>query len=179
MNKKVLVLSGSYRKRGNSDRLCDQFILGAREAGHTAEKIHLGDKKINHCIGCRACQANEGKCVHSDDMADVMKKMLDADVIVIATPVYFYAMAGQVKTLIDRVFARGSALKNKEFYIIVSATDRGQSVAQIVIQEFRGFFHCLPGAIEKGIIYGTGARNVGDIEGMPAMTDAYKMGKSV
>ena len=76
MAKKVLILSGSPRKGGNSDLLCDQFMLGAQAAGNPAEKIFLRDKKIDHCIACGACQDNGGQCVQQDDMAEILDKMI-------------------------------------------------------------------------------------------------------
>lgn len=180
MIKNVLVISGSYRKGGNSDRLCDQFILGATEAGHTAEKLYLSDMTINNCRGCFSCFSNQGQCIHYDDMDKVFEKAQKADIIVLATPIYYHSMSGQMKTLIDRTFARGrTAFGNKEFYIVISATDSGEDVAEVVLQEFRGFFRFTPGAVEKGVVYGTGARMIGDIEGMPAMEEAYQMGKSI
>jgi multimeric flavodoxin WrbA len=89
MSKKVLVLSASPRRGGNSDLLCDQFMLGAEEAGHQVEKIFLRDKQINYCFACDSCQGNGGICAHDDDMAQVLDKMIAADVLVMATPVYF------------------------------------------------------------------------------------------
>jgi len=88
MGKKVLVLSASPRKGGNSDLLCDQFMLGAKEAGNQVEKIYIQDKKINFCFGCLACQSNGGSCVQHDDMEEIMEKMIESDVLVLATPVY-------------------------------------------------------------------------------------------
>ena len=179
MNKKVLVLSGSPRKNGNSEILCDQFINGASEEGHSVEKIFLGDKKINYCIACGSCQRNNGVCIHKDDMAEILEKMIEADVIVMASPVYFYTMDAQVKTLIDRTFARYTEIKNKDFYIIITAADEGKELLERTIEGFRGFMDCLPGAKEKGIIYGTGAWAKGDIKGSKAMNEAYTMGKLV
>jgi len=101
MSKKVLVLSGSPRKGGNSDILCDQFMLGAEEAGNQAEKIFLRDKEINYCVACDTCKRNGDICNQDDDMAEVLDKMIAADVIVMATPVYFYTMNAQMKTLIE------------------------------------------------------------------------------
>ena len=123
MAKKILLLSASPRKGGNSDLLCDQFIRGAGEAGNQVEKIFLRDRKINYCTGCGACRKNGGKCVQKDDMAEVLDKMIAADVIVMATPVYFYTMNAQMKTLIDRTCARYSEIRNKDFYFIVAAAD--------------------------------------------------------
>jgi len=99
MSKKVLVLSSSPRRNGNSDLLCDQFITGAREAGHQVEKVSLKDNKINYCTGCGVCVDKPGTCSQKDDMAEILDKMIGAEVIVMATPVYFYTMCGQMKTL--------------------------------------------------------------------------------
>ena len=105
MTKKILVLSSSFRKGGNSDTLCDQFVKGAVEAGHQVEKIFINDKQIGYCHGCGVCNTTH-KCVLHDDMAEILDKMIQADVIVMATPVYFYSMNGQMKTLIDRTVPR-------------------------------------------------------------------------
>ena len=103
--KNILVISSSPRRNGNSDLLCDEFIKGALEAGNKVEKVFLADKKINVCLGCGACY-NTSKCIQKDDMVDLNDKMVEADVIVLATPVYFYSMAGQLKVLIDRCVPR-------------------------------------------------------------------------
>ena len=179
MDKKVLVLSASPRKGGNSDILCDQFMQGAKEAGNKAEKIFLRDKEINYCIACDTCQSNGGNCDQSDDMAEVLDRMIAADVIVMATPVYFNTMNAQMKTLIDRTYSRYAKISNKEIYFIVTAANPRKQMMERTIEGFRGFIYFLPGAKEKGIIYGTGAWNMGDIKGTKAMTEAYEMGKTV
>jgi multimeric flavodoxin WrbA len=178
MSKKVLVLSASPRKGGNSDLLWDQFFLGAKEAGNHVEKIFLSNKKINYCTGCYACKGR-GDCVQQDDMAEVLEKMIATDVILMATPVYFYTMNAQMKTLIDRTCSRYTEISNKEMYFIVTAADTSKQAMERTVEGFRGFTSCLSGAKEKGIIYGTGAWNVGDIKGHPAMKQAYEMGKAV
>ena len=179
MSKKVLVLSASPRKGGNSDLLCDQFMLGVKEADNQAEKNFLRDKKINYCVACDACRGNGGSCVQKDDMAEVLDKMISADVIVMATPVYFYTMDAQMKTLIDRTVARYTEIRNKDFYFIVTAADGRKQAMERTLEGFRGFTSCLSGAKEKGIVYGTGAWNKGDIKGSQAMKQAYEMGKNV
>lgn len=158
--------------------LCDQFILGAKEAGNKTEKIFLRDKEINYCVACEGCREN-GICVQKDDMAEILVKMIDSDVIVMATPVYFYTMDAQMKTLIDRTVARYTEINNKEFYFIVAAADDSKQAMERTVEGFRGFTSCLNGATEKGIIYGTGAWNKGDIQGSPAMKEAFEMGKAV
>lgn len=178
MSKNVLVLSGSPRKSGNSDLLCDQLILGAKEAGNKVEKIFISDKKIGYCTGCYACKSS-GKCVQKDDMADILEKLIKADVIVMATPVYFYTLDAQMKTLIDRTVARYTEINNKEFYFIATAAVNGKAFLERTIECFRGFTDCLEGAEEKGVIYGTGAWQKGDIKRSKAMNDAYEMGKNI
>ena len=180
MNKKVLIISASPRRGGNSDTLCDQFMMGANEAGNKAEKIFLQDKKINYCTGCGICTKNGKGCVQKDDMAEILEKMIAADVIVMATPVYFYSMNGQMKTFIDRVCARYTEITNKDVYLIATAADSDESMLDRTIEGFRGFFiDCLSNITEKGIIRATGVYGVGDIQKSPAMTKAYEMGKTV
>ena len=121
--KKILVISASPRKGGNSDLLCDQFAKGAREAGHEVEKIRLAEKKVGYCTGCYACQKLH-KCVQQDDANELVEKMLSADSIVLATPVYFYSMDAQLKALIDRTVSRWDdfgRFKGTEFWLLITA----------------------------------------------------------
>lgn len=111
-------------------------------------------------------------------MTEILDKMIHADVIVMATPVYFYNMSGQMKTLIDRTYARYTEISNKEMYFIMTAAVGSKALLERTLEGFRGFTSCLSGAKEKGVIYGTGAWDVGDIKGSPAMTQAYEMGKN-
>ena len=178
MSKKILVLSASFRKHGNSDILCDQFVKGAREAGNDVEKIYVNDKKINYCRGCGVCNTTH-KCIQKDDMREILDKMVAADVIVMATPVYFYSMNGQMKTLIDRTVPRYQEISGKDFYFIVAAADDSHANMRRTLEGFRGFTEdCLEGAREKGIIYGTGVWQAGEIETSPVMQEAYEMGRS-
>jgi multimeric flavodoxin WrbA len=179
MSKKVLVLSASPRRGGNSDLLCDQFMLGVEEAGNPAKKIFLRDEKINYCTGCATCYNMEKSCPQEDDMAKILEKMIAADVIVMATSVYFYSMNGQMKTLIDRTCHHYTKINDKDFYFIVAAADDSKQAMERTLEGFRGFTSCLEGANEKGIVYGTGAWNMGDIKGSKAMEQAYEMGKAI
>ena len=130
-------------------------------------------------MGCGVCN-NTHKCVQNDDMAEVLDKMLDADVIVLATPVYFYTMDAQLKTLIDRTVPRYTDLTDKEFYYIITAADTEINNMQRAIEGFRGFtLDCLSGAKEKGIIYGTGVWQKGDVLNTPHIKEAFEAGKNV
>ena len=113
--KNVLILSSSPRRGGNSDTLCDEFMQGAIESGHRVEKVFLRDKTIHPCTGCGVCSQYKKPCPQKDDAAEIIGKMLAADVIVMATPVYFYTLSAQMKTLIDRCCARYLEMKGKEF----------------------------------------------------------------
>ena len=178
MSKNVLILSGSPRKNGNSDTLCDQFMKGAQEAGHQVEKIRVAEKKIGFCRGCYACR-DTGKCAIQDDMEGVLQKIIDADVLVLASPVYFYSIDAQLKALIDRTVARWQEVKDKEFYYIMTAAEDTDTVMDCTLECFRGFAACLDGAKEMGVIQGKGVYEAGEIKGTRYMQEAYEMGKGV
>jgi multimeric flavodoxin WrbA len=179
MNKKILILSSSPRKGGNSDLLCDEINKGIKETGHYAEKISLREKEINYCTGCASCVNGNKGCSQKDDMNEILEKMISSDVIVMATPVYFYTMCAQMKTLIDRTCARYTEINNKEFYFILTAADGNKYALERTVEEFRGFLSCLSGAKEKGIIWGTNAWSKGDIKKSDAMKHAYEIGKKI
>jgi multimeric flavodoxin WrbA len=178
MSKRVLILSSSPRKHGNSNALCDRFMEGAVEAHHQVEKVVLAEKKINYCTGCYACRGN-GRCAQKDDMAQILDSMTAADAIVLATPVYFYTMCAQMKTVIDRTMSRYTKIAKKDFYFIATAADSNKAALERTIDGFRAFISCLPGAKEKGIVYGAGAWEIGDIQTSRAMKQAYEMGKAL
>ena len=177
--KNVLIISASPRKHGNSDLLCDQFEKGAKESGHAVERVFLADRTIGYCRGCGVCNSTH-KCVQKDDMAEILDKMVEADVIVLATPVYFYSMDGQMKTFIDRTVPRYTEIRDKDFYFIMTAADTEKANLNRTMEAFRGFTEdCLPGAREAGIIYGVGAWQAGEIKETPAYAQAYEMGKAI
>lgn len=180
MTKKVLILSSSPRKGGNSDTLCDKFMEGALDNGHAVEKVFLKEKKINYCSGCGFCNGNGySGCAQKDDMSEILASMLNSDVIVMATPVYFYTMCGQMKTLIDRCCSMYTKIRNKDFYFIMTAADGNHQALLRTLEEFRGFLDCLSNADEKGVIYGTGVWQAGEVNQTDLPQKAYDMGKSV
>ncbi|MFV0519857.1 MAG: flavodoxin family protein [Lachnospirales bacterium] len=179
MSKKVIIISASPRKNGNSDILCDKFMEGALASGNSVEKFFLNNKKVNYCVGCGYCFNNVGQCSQKDDMVLLFEKLIDADVIVLATPIYFYTMNGQMKTFIDRLCPIYTKLENKEFYYIMTSADKDKNIMDRCINEFRGLTFCLKNPVEKGIIYGTGIWNVGDVEKTEFMKDAFVMGKNI
>ena len=177
--KNVLILSSSPRRGGNSDTLCDEFMQGAIESGHRVEKVFLRDKTIHPCTGCGVCSQYKKPCPQKDDAAEIIGKMLAADVIVMATPVYFYTLCAQMKTLIDRTCARYTEMGGKEFYFILTAAEESVEMMERTVECFRGFLDCLDDPEERGVVYGVGAWQAGEIEGMPAMDEAYELGRRV
>lgn len=177
MAKKVLIISASPRKGGNSDILCDQFKKGAEEAGNTVEKVYLQQKKIGPCLACYGCRGT-GVCVQKDDMEELLNKMVEAGVLVLATPVYFYSMDGQLKTMIDRTLPRYTQIQDKDVYFIATAA-AGRRAMERTMDAMRGFTDCLPRARVKGEIYGEGVYQKGEVENTPAYTLAFEAGKAV
>lgn len=109
---KIVVLLGSPNPQGSSHLLAECFRQGAQEAGHTAEIIDVAHADIHPCTGCIHC-GYEGHCSQKDDMQGIRAKILDADMMVFATPLYYYGMSAQLKTLIDRFCAFNSSLHSK------------------------------------------------------------------
>jgi multimeric flavodoxin WrbA len=153
-------------------------MLGVKRFGHKVDKVFLADKRIGYCTGCGSC-SDTHECIQDDDMARILEKMVSSDVIVMATPVYFYSMNAQMKTLIDRTLPRYTEITGKDFYIIITAGDSNKKAMERTLEGFRAFLSLLDAAQEKGIVYGTGASNIGDIKESKAMTEAYEMGIKV
>lgn len=176
--KKVLILSGSPRKGGNSDTLCDEFLKGATDAGNEVEKIFVAGKNISYCRACYVCK-NTGVCAIKDDMSDILQKMLDSDVIVLSSPVYFYSISAQLKAVIDRTVARWLEFKDKEFYYIMTSAEDEPTTMDCTLECFRGLAACLKGSKEMGVIYAKGVYERGEINDTPYIQQAYEMGKRV
>lgn len=177
--KNILILSSSPRRGGNSDTLCDEFMRGALENGNRVEKIFLRDKTIHPCTGCSVYSRYQKPCPQKDDAAETIDKMLAADVIVMATPVYFYAMSAQMKTLIDRCCGLYTEMKDKEFYFIATAAEDDDRIMDRIVANFLGFLDCLENPVIKGTVFCGGVWDVGEIEGKPALQEAYELGKQV
>lgn len=173
--KNVMIISASPRKNGNSDILCTNFKNGALAAGHSVEKIDLRDKNIGYCIGCYAC-TKLGKCFQNDDMNELAKKLENADVIVLATPVYFYSMDAQLKTFIDRTVQNYTKIR-ADIYIMATAWDPNTANLESTVEAVRGFSRdCLEECPEKGVIIAGGVSEKGDINKTKYPEQAYNMG---
>ncbi len=179
MNKKILVISSSPRIGGNSDKLADAFVKGAVEAGNDVEKVNLAGKKIEFCRGCFACQETQ-RCVIKDDADVIEQKMQDVDVLVFATPIYYYEMSGQLKTMLDR----GNPLyttdyKFRDVYVLSSAAEDEEGVDSRAISGVEGWIQCFPKARLAATVFAGGIVNIGDIENHQALNKAYELGKTV
>ena len=176
--KKVLIISASPRKEGNTDLLADEFAKGASEAGAKVEKVFLGDYDIKFYEE-PAYVEGQPMQFPQDDAQMITDKMVDADVIVLASPVYFMNINGQMKTLIDRTFSRFMEIKDKEFFYITACADPLESTAMRAIDGFRGFVMCLPNPTERGMVMAIGMGRKGGVKGSKFMTQAYELGKKV
>lgn len=179
-SKKVVVISSSLRLGGNSDRLADAFIKGAKEKGHDVEKITLANKNIQFCKGCLVCQ-NQKPCVIKDDVCAIVEQMQQADILVFASPIYFYAMTGQLKTLLDRTNPLFTLhYQFKDIYLLATAADEDKSAMDGAIKELEGWISCFAQTALKGVIKGVGIDNYGAIEQhTDLLQQAYRMGQQV
>ncbi|MGM9797647.1 MAG: flavodoxin family protein [Parabacteroides sp.] len=178
MSKNMLILSSSPRRGGNSDMLCDAFMRGALESGNQVEKVFLRDKNIHPCLGCDVCSQYGKPCPQKDDAKEVIEKMLAADIIVMATPVYFYAMSAQMKMLIDRCCGQSyRQMSNKAFYFIATAAEDDDAIMNRIVANFMGFLDCLENPTIKGTLFCGGVWHTGEIKGNPKLQEAYEMGR--
>ncbi len=174
----VLVISSSPRAHGNSDLLCAAFAEGAHSAGPTVETFSLREHRINPCVACYACQKNGGTCCQKDDMNGLMEKLMAADVLCLASPVYFYSICAQLKAVIDRCVARYTELTGKKFCFILTAADGREEILRAA-EPLRGFMDCLPGAQECGALFAHGVYEKGDVSSTPFPAEAYAMGAAL
>lgn len=177
--KRIVIISTSLRVSSNSDLLANQFAEGAKSAGHDVEKIELLGKKIGFCRGCFCCH-DLGRCVIEDDVNSIMEKVVQAVVIVWATPIYYYEMSGQMKTLIDRMNAMFSQdYKFREVYLLTAAADNEPYVPKRAEAGLTGWIDCYSKARLTGTLFCGGVNEPHAIEGNSKLQEAFEMGKSV
>lgn len=176
----VLVISTSLRARSNSDRLAEELIRGAREAGHEVEHISLKGKNIKFCIGCLACQKTQ-KCVLKDDAIQIADKVKNADTLVFTTPIYYYEMSGQMKTLLDRLNPLyPSDYRFRKVYMLSVATEDEEYVPEKAISGLQGWVDCFEKAEFAGSLFCGGISDPGEAAGKDVELDeAYQFGKSL
>lgn len=179
MAKNVVVISTSLRQNSNSEKLAEQFAKGAKDAGNNVEIISLCGKKIDFCIGCLACQST-GSCVIKDDAINITEKVLNADVVAFATPIYYYEMSGQMKTLIDRMNSMfPKNYRFRDIYFLSAAAENEEYVPEKAITGLQGWIDCYGKAELKGTVFCGGVNAPSDIEGNDKLKVAYDMGKNI
>ena len=177
--KKVLVISTSLRGNSNSHALAESFAKGAEEAGNEVELVTLRGKELKFCIGCLSCQRT-GKCVIADDAPALTAKMHDADVIAFATPIYYYEMSGQMKTLLDRANPLyGRDYRFSDIYLLTSAVEDEEHVPTRAVSGLEGWIECFERAHLAGTVFAGGVNDPGEIKGHPALDKALEMGRNV
>lgn len=177
--KNILIVNSSFLKGSNSEALALQFAKGAIERGHNVKTINLKDLDLKFCIGCLACQ-KKGKCVLKDGINDLLPIVQNADILVFATPVYYYCMSGQLKTFLDRLnplFPKQN--KFKEVYLIATAAEEDESAMDGTITGVQGWIDCFDNVKLAGVVYGIGADDIGTVQRTAAFNQSYEMGKSI
>lgn len=175
----ILVLTGSPRKNGNTEIMAEEFIKGARDAGHTVTKFSTGAMDIHPCIACESCLRNDGKCFRQDDMQKIYPVIEESDMIVLASPVYWYSLTAQLKTAIDRFYAyllKGFRIKYSA--LLLNAHDGSPSVLDTAVSNYKQIIS-YTGWEDKGIITVNGMETKGDMKKASELAEVYKLGKSL
>ena len=177
--KKLLIISASPRINSNSEALAKAFAKGAEEAGHETELISLRGKTVNFCRGCFVCQ-EKLRCVIRDDADIICRKALDADVLVFATPIYYYEMSGILKTLLDRANPLyPSDYRFREVYTLAAAAEDEEHVPEKAFSGIEGWVECFEKAKLVGTLFCGGVTAVGEIKDNPKLKEAYDMGRKI
>lgn len=159
--------------------LADKFVEGAKAAGNNVEKISLTGKEIKFCIGCLSCQKT-GACIFKDDVPAIMENVLNADVVCWATPIYYYEMSGQMKTLIDRMNAMyPKDYRFRDIYLLTTAAENEEFVPQRAVGGLQGWIDCFGKSELKGHIFCGGVGAPKEIAGNAKLQEAYDMGTRV
>ena len=175
--KKILIISASPRQNSNSEALALAFAEGARAAGHTVELVTLRGKTVNFCRGCFVCQ-EKLRCVIRDDADEICQKALTADVLVFATPIYYYEMSGQLKTLLDRLnplFPSDYAFR--DVYLMTAAAEDEAFVPERAVHGVEGWVECFERARMAGTVFMGGVTAAGENPAHPALEEARRMGR--
>jgi len=176
---KVLVITGSPHKNGTTAILAEKFINGATEAGHEVSCFNAAFKNVHPCIACEKCHNTDTGCAFKDDMEELNPKLLEADAIIFISPIYYYAMNAQIKTVIDRFYANDAALhKNKKAALIVTMADDTIESADGAITSFKGMTNFLEWDI-AGIIAGVACGDVDALNKTDYPEQAYALGKNL
>ncbi len=179
MSKKVLILTSSARIESNSEKLAQSFAKGARDAGHEVELIRLANRTVQFCRGCLSCQKTL-RCLIKDDVANILEQMRHADVVVFATPIYYYEMSGLMKTFIDRtnpLFPQ--EYQFRDVYLLATAADESDHAFDRAIAGLEGWIECFEKTRLVEAIVAGGVTSPGDIAKHPSLDLAYQVGLNI
>ncbi|MBR1617052.1 flavodoxin family protein [bacterium] len=176
---KILVIKSSPHKNGASNFLADKFIQGAKENNHDVIVFDAGHKEIKPCIACNVCKM-KGPCVHKDTMVQLQDILLESDMVVFATPLYYFGMPAQLKVVIDRFYNINSKIteKNMKSALIVSAWDDVEWTLKDIKEHYLTICRYLH-FDNMGIILGAGCGNLTMTQQSPYPLMAYELGKKV
>ena len=176
---KIVVISGSPHRSGTSAVLVDALIRGALESGHQVTRFDAAFRRIQPCQACHTCQQNGGVCVQRDDMDELYQKLLEADGVVFASPIYYNDICGQLKTVIDRFYAREHELRTpKQAALLLAFGDDSPDAVKGVLYNFRamlGFFGWT--LADADIVAACGCNSAGDVRKTNFPQDAYELGR--
>ena len=181
MSKKIIILNGSPRKKGNTTALTAEFTKGAEEAGNAVTEFFLDEMNINGCKGCFGGGKNpDSPCVQKDDMDQIYPVYKEADIVVLATPLYYWTISGQLKITFDRLFAVAECDPNyrnpkKESVLIMAAEGHGFEESEYWYDRLEKHL----GWKSLGKVLCGGVMAVGDIDGKKELQDAYELGRSI
>ncbi|MGX8706067.1 MAG: flavodoxin family protein [bacterium] len=176
----ILVITTSLRAKSNSDILAERLIDGAREAGHHVEVISLKGKDIRFCVGCLACQKTQ-KCVLNDDAVAIAEQVMNADALVFVTPIYYYGMSGQMKTLLDRMNPLYTTdYRFRKVYMLSTAAEDEPFVPERAVSGLQGWIDCFEKAELAGSLFCGGINDPGEAsERTEALQRAYDFGRTL
>lgn len=173
----ILVFTGSHRPRSNSGYLAASFAKGAQEAGHKVEYFATADKKIRACIGCGACRM-ENPCIFNDDFSEIRDRLISADMVVFATPTYYFGMSSQIKSAIDRFFSADNLIHGKKKSALIAVCgDEKASVMDGLVRQYELIVDYLDWK-DAGRVLAAGLDGQGAVVGTPFVQNAYDLGKN-
>ena len=177
MSKKIVILSGSPRRNGNSERLIAAFQAGAESVGKAVMVFRTAHMKIGGCTGCEYCLEHPGKCARNDDMAEVLAALHGADVVVFVSPVYYFSVTAQLKLAIDRMYPLINEKVKQTALLLTCADDDVDTAAGAL-----AIYHRIVRYYEwddAGVVIANGVEHLRDIDGRKEIEQARVLGELI
>lgn len=176
---KIAIISGSPHKKGTSALLVESFIRGAEESGHEVSRFDAAFANMRGCIGCDHCRRTDGTCVFNDDMTELRPKLIEADAIIFATPVYYFGLSSQLKSVIDRFYAFEEDMRgNKKAGLLVTAASPNESITHNAVSVYEDIIDWMKWE-NAGEVLAFGCAVPADIEGSQYVEQAYELGRGI